>query len=127
MNEMPRHSVVYDKELKDTQEFKTLYGRYHSWSTRIYRDIFPTFQEFYDWSMSNNFVCGARLARKDPSKPYTQDNCLWVLPEGKEQHMTVDERKEIIDRWNETVNRIRVHYGLEPFERKEIESDETLL
>ena len=124
---MPRHSVVYDPQLKQTPEWKSLYGRYHAVKTSVYQDIFPTFQQFYDWAMANGFVCGAKLSRKDPNKPFTPDNCFWELPERKEQHMTVDERNEFIDRWNKTVNRIRVHYGLEPFENKENESNENLL
>lgn len=124
---MPRHRVVYDPELKKSQEWVSLYGRYNAVKTSIYRDIFPTFQQFYDWAMENGFVCGAKLGRKDPNKPFTKDNCFWVMPENKQTNITVDEKNEFIDRWNETVNRIRVHYGFEPFERKEIESDETIL
>ena len=112
---MPRHIVRYDKDLKETPEWKSLYGRYNSFNNRKYRQLFGSFQAFYDWSMANGFAMGARFDRLDPSKPYTLDNCCWVLNDASMLRMTADERTEAIKKWNETVNRIRVHFGMKPF------------
>lgn len=112
---MANQRAVYDPELRETQEFKILYGRYYSSGTTKYREAFATFQEFYDWSMANGFVNGARLGRKDPNKPYCKENCIWEPPIEKKSVYWADEREEAIKKWNATVNRIRVHYGLKPF------------
>jgi hypothetical protein len=125
---MPRGNPKYDKELKDTLEWKCLYSRYNATRTSIYRDVFPTFQQFYDWSMANGFVCGAKLGRIDTSKPFIQDNLMWTMPEGKQAKQFRIEVQESIKRWNDTVNRIRANYGMKPLrtERRSV-SDETVL
>lgn len=107
---MPR--FLYDAEIKFTDEFKILHHRYFS-ENKKYREAFPTFQEFYDWSMKNGFFNGAKLARRDPSKPYTPDNCYWKPPQEKNAFHG-DDQKEFIEKWNKAVNRIRVHFGLKP-------------
>ena len=112
---MPRHRVVYDKALKETPEWKILYNRYFNIGSQRYKDIFATFLEFYDWSMANGFVLGAKLVRRDPTKPWTLDNCRWGMPPEKKSTLWGDEQREAIDKWNKTVNRIRIHYGLTPF------------
>ena len=124
---MPRHSVVYDKDLKETMEWKILYGRYNAPNVRIYREIFPTFLEFYTWSMANGFTFETRLERIDPTKPFTPDNLMWVIPEQKNRSLSANEQYDFVDRWNKAVNRLRIHFGLEPFEIKESKNDETLL
>ena len=124
---MPHGNQKYDKSQRETLEFKDLYGRYKAPKSSKYRDLFPTFQQFYDWSMANGFVCGAKFECKDYSEPLTPDKFQWIIPTAKMTKITVEDKNDFIDRWNKTVNRIRVHYGLEPFENKENESDENLL
>ena len=127
MKQMPNGRYKYNQAQRETLEFKTLYGRYKAPKSSKYRDIFPTFQAFYDWSMENGFMYGAKLEIKDYSKPLTPDNCRWVMPAIKTTKITVEDKNDFVDRWNKTVNRIRVHYGLEPFENKENECNENLL
>ena len=123
---MPRHEIVYDPVLKETPEWKSLYSRYKNNTQNIYRDAFRTFQEFYDWSMANGFVIGAKISRVDYQKPFTKDNLRWEAPHDKTHAPEYDaEKRRAIEKWNETVNRIRKHYGMEPLERKKC--DETLL
>lgn len=113
---MPSTIVFYDKDIKETLEWQSLYNRYCSKCKNIpYKQIAPTFQEFYDWSMLNGFVMGARLVRYDDSKPYSRDNCHWLPPKDRIPDIKGAAREAAIAKWNETVNRIRIHYGLDPF------------
>lgn len=125
---MANQRAVYDPKQRETPEFKTLYRRYYSPTSHKYREAFGTFQEFYDWAMATGFVLDARLACKDPDKPYTPDNLIWTMPQMKQVDKYGIEVQESIKRWNETVNRIRVHYGLKPLrtERRFV-NDETVL
>lgn len=107
--------MVYDPELKETPEWESLYSRYNMWPTNVYKQLFDNFLDFYNWSMANGFAIGAKLVRWDVEKPYTPDNCRWVLSENKKIKVTIAERDEFVARWNKSVNRIRVHYGLQPF------------
>ena len=122
---MPKY--LYDAALKEDPDFKSLYARYVSKYDTKYREGFDTFMEFYEWSMENGYVPGAKFMRRDEDKPHNPDNCYWKPPEEKKHKYTSNEQKEMIEKWNKVVNRIRVHYGLEPFEQKEIADDETIL
>lgn len=121
---MPKHKVIYDPVLKETPEWKSLYAKYKN---KTYKKIegFADFVAFYNWAMESGFEIGAKLARFDESKPYCESNCYWEMP--KEQRLYGAELRASMEKWNETVNRIRVHYGMEPFESEDIESDETIL
>ena len=112
---MPRHVFTYDPALKETPEWQSLYNKW-AWLRKHRRgDAFAQFQDFYDWSMANGFVIGARLKLLDESKPYSPDNCLWMHPV-LEQPVYTEEDKQRISKWNEAVNRIRVRFGMTPFE-----------
>ena len=109
---MPRNRVVYDPKLKETLEWQSLYNRYKH--TPKYREIFDSFNEFYDWSMSHGFEIGAQLMRWDDRKPWQPDNCYWKATKEKNVPLYGDEQRERIAKWNKTVNRIRIHYGMTP-------------
>lgn len=125
---MVTHRAVYDPKQRETPEFQTLYNRYYSSNCHKYREAFATFQEFYDWAMATGFVIEAKLARKDPSKPSTPDNLIWIIPKRKQVEQFGLEVQKSIKRWNDTVNRIRANYGMKPLrtERRSV-SDETVL
>lgn len=110
---MPRHPVTYNKDLKETQEFKFLYNKWRWLMRQPHVKAFDVFQAFYDWSMENGFVIGAKLERRNDNKPFSPLNCVWTSPRCKRISHT-DEDKAWISLWNETVNRIRRHFGLEP-------------
>lgn len=114
---MPRHEFVYDKELKATPEWNPLYDKWGSIRKRPHSEDFELFQDFYNWSMANGFVIGARLKLLDAGKPYSPDKCRWMRP-GTEQNEYSALQKQQIANWNRAVNRLRVHYGLEPFPEK---------
>ena len=117
---MPQHEVVYEKELKETPEFQTLHNKYRN--TPI-KEGFGDFRAFYDWSMANGYYWGAKLERYDTSQPYSPENCFWCAPKSAPLHNYTEQEKQQIVKWNETVNRFRVHYGLEPFPEK-VDSEE---
>lgn len=112
---MPRHEVAYEKKLKETHEWQYLYTKWRWVCRRPHSEAFNDFRSFYDWSMANGFQIGTKLELLDDSKPYSPENCLWVHPAIKKPCYT-EEDKEWISKWNETVNRIRRHFGLKPFE-----------
>lgn len=112
---MPRHIVVYDKELKNTPEFQPLYSKWAGIRTRRFpiSEEFEQFLFFYNWSMANGYEAGARLRLLDESKPYGPYNCIWE-PAAMRPEWTAEEM-ERISKWNKTVNLFRIHFGLEPF------------
>ena len=112
---MPRHRVVYDKDLKETPEFQFLYNKWRQVLRHPYNDAFYEFMDFYNWSMSNGFVLGAKLTLIDTSKPYSPSNCAWMPPKERVPDIHGEEREAAIAKWNETVNRFRIHYGMKPF------------
>ena len=116
---MPKQQPVINKCLEASEECKILYRKFYRCAD-VYREVFDSFLEFYEWSMENGFQIGAKFKRKDENKPYNPDNCYWEQPKDKGVRLNSVEAQERIKRSNKTVNRIRVHYGLPPFENKEI-------
>lgn len=110
---MPMHKVVYDKELKDTQEWKNLYNRWRKIKSLSISPEFTTFEPFYRWSMKNGYSIGAHLVLIDSTKPYGPDNCEWI---GITDYSILrgEEREDFCKKWNVAVNRIRKHFGMKP-------------
>lgn len=111
---MPK--IAYDPDLKATPEWKFLYYKWMQIRKLEHSDDFNNFLDFYNWAMSHGYVCGAKLGRLYDSKPYSPDNCLWDGPMFEDPNFT-EEQKMWISKWNEAVNRIRRHYGMEPLEQ----------
>ena len=114
---MTRHKDIYDKDLKATPEWQYLYFKWQSIRKLPHSKRFDRFLDFYRWAMACGFVISAKLCLLDESKPYSPDNCLWVLPAGG-QPLFSAEQKRSIEKWNKTVGRIRAYYGMEPLEQK---------
>ena len=110
---MPRHQVIYGEKIKETPEFQFLYSKWLWLRRQPHSDDFKTFLIFYEWSMANGYMTGAKFKRRDPSKLFSPDNCLWVYRETNQKAYS-EEEKEWINLWNKTVNRIRRHYGMKP-------------
>ena len=115
---MPRHKFVYDKNLKETPEFQFLYSKWRWLRKQPNSEDFKTFLIFYEWSMENGYIAGAKFERRDESKPFSPDNCLWVYRETKKAYS--EEEKEWIKLWDKMVNRIRKHYGMQPIPEMEV-------
>lgn len=114
---MPRHNLVYDKNLKSTPEWRELYSKW-VWLRKSGSQLceeFKQFLEFYNWSMANGYVSGDRLKRMDENAPYSPENCMWVHPAEECRYYT-EEQKAWIAKWNKTVNRIRRYFGIETFD-----------
>ena len=74
---------------------------------------FLDFKKFYDWAMKSGWDGKANLKRFNECDPFDVENCYWDFPD------ETDRDKEIqksIAAWNNTVNRIRKHYGMPPVE-----------
>lgn len=111
---------MWSKRTYDPQLRKTDHGRrlYEYWRT-VHRGTdsieFETFPGFYEWSMQNGYTIGARLFRYDPDEPFNPDNCFWEPTKGKivnQKYVCRDFPRE--KQWDDVVNRIRQHYGMEP-------------
>ena len=110
------HTPAYDRKLKATPEFQYLYHKWRWIRNQQYSDAFAQFMDFYKWSMDNGFKLNeSRLEILDASKPCGPDNCRWYYSATAQREYTEEQKKQIAS-WNETVNRIRIHFGLEPFQ-----------
>ena len=112
---MPRHDFKYDKDLKGTPEFQSLYNKWQWIRKRKYSQEFEVFMDFYHWSLSNGFVIGAILKRLDNSKPWSPGNCVWEKPAEQPPAYT-EKQKAWIAKWNKTVNILRRHFNIETFD-----------
>ena len=87
-------------------------------------DFSPEFEEFpgfYRWAMKNGYTVGAKLLKYDLNEPYTPDNCFWIPHSERVENPTVPPLDhEWTKKWDETVNRIRLHYGMEPIHSPEV-------
>lgn len=114
---MPRHKDIYDKDLKETPEWRYLYVKWRDIRKRPHSKRFERFLDFYNWAMANGFIISAKIRLVDESKPYSPDNCRWERPADSQPCYTAEE-KESIEKWNKTVGQIRAHYGMKPLEQK---------
>lgn len=116
---MPRHKDIYDKDLKETPEWKFLYAKWCLIRKSQYGKEFERFNDFYSWSLANGFVMSAKLTRLDKSKPYSPENCQWI-PHAAKQIVFSEEDRQWIAKWNKAANRIRRHYGMKPLPGTEV-------
>lgn len=111
---MPRHSITYPKDIKETPDGKHIYGVWVRIRRMKRTTKFADYIAFYEWSMANGYQEGALLKLLDEAKPYGPDNCVW-RPATTKDHICGEAARKRIAEWNRTVNRIRVHYGMKPF------------
>ncbi len=118
---MPTAKISYDPQLRETEHGKRLYNYWKRARQNTDSDVFQSFPSFLAWAMANGYTLGARLFRRDENKPLNPENCFWAgritTTEGavKQEH---DRQRE--QKWDATVNRIRVHYGMEPIHSSEV-------
>ena len=100
-------------EIMKTEEGKVVY---YKWRRARQGGCCPEWEDFYafyEWAIESGFSAGLALIRKDRTVPFSPENCEWVDYREKEKRYLAE---EWIKEWNKTVNRIRVAYGMEPFE-----------
>lgn len=109
---MPRHEITYPAEMIKTESGSSLYNRWRKLRVEPHDPAWDDYREFYGWGMSNGYEVGSKLHRLDDAKPYSPDNCEWRLMDSRP--FKGEEKQEFIDRWNNAVNRIRLHFGMKP-------------
>ena len=114
---MARPSIANNREMMDSDHGKRLYAYWKRilWDTDS--PEFETYPGFYKWAMEAGYTSGANLLRRDGRAPYSPDNCVWIFREEGPAPMRDKERETL---WDETVNRIRVHFGMEPIHSSEV-------
>lgn len=117
--------TTYDPQLRKTEHGSRLYAYWK----RIHRDSdspeFQTFPSFFNWAMSNEYTLGAKLMKYDEFEPFGPDNCFWLakcecVGIGHGLGATIDRNLTWERKWDETVNRIREHFGMEPIHSEEV-------
>lgn len=77
-----------------------------------YENLFRSFSDFSEWSLSNGFFYGARLIRIDQCKGWSRENCKWVEIEKRSKRSCTD-RIAMEIQWNKFVSPIRKRYKKE--------------
>lgn len=108
-----------DEQKHDTSVYRTkgcrsLYARWCRLHKSEFGAEFKDYEVFYEWSLAAGYKYGALLLRRNPELPHSPDNSYWEIPGDVVIKGKMTERWVAL--WNETVNRIRLHYGLPPVE-----------
>ena len=114
---MPRHENVYPPEIRHSPSGERLYEYWKRVRLYHHAPVFDLFMDFYQWAMDNGYSDDLKLRRRDPSLPYGPDNCVWIHPT-QPARLYSKQDQEVAARWNETVNRLRIHFGMKPFRVK---------
>ena len=109
---MSQQSTGTVERIRSTEEGTYLHGLYYRIVQFDRGEGFDNFIAFYEWSMSHGFKPGKKLQKLVEQDPYSPGNCQWR--ELTPQELLSHEKCRAAD-WNRAVNRIRVHYGMEPF------------
>ena len=102
----------YNPEIRKTEVGSRLYTAWKKVRSGPHCDEWDDFVGFYEWASNSNYVLGAKLCLIDDSGMYCPKNVVWLLPDMEAEGATSDE--EFVYEWNQTVNRIRKHYGMPP-------------
>ena len=105
----------YDPALRQTEHGSRLYQAWRKIHRSPHCEEWEYFPTFYKWAMQSGYRVGAWLQKVDANEPYEASNCIWYYPGGDKKNVP----RSWADKWNETVNRIRKHYGMPPLEGTE--------
>ena len=112
---MPK--ITYASELRESEHGSRLYAYWKKIKDKTDSPEFMDFQSFYNWAIEANYSLGAKLYRRDCDLPYNPDNCVWIFREERPKDERAPEWEKL---WDETVNRIRLHFGMEPIHSSEV-------
>ena len=117
---MPSAKITYDAEMRKTDHGRRIYAYWMKVKRATDDPEFQTFPGFLKWAMQNGYTLGATLCLHDPFEPYSSDNCFWLAKGEKKQERVCPHDFEREKQWDEVVNRIRLHYGMEPIHSSEV-------
>lgn len=108
--------MKYGKKFLETEQGKRIYNIYY-WGIRRGGccEEWQNFDAFCDWVLKHWNEDAYAAGRVDTSKPFSPDNFRWKLRSDKSTYP----RNDFKTRWNETVNKIRAYYGMEPLVQKQ--------
>ena len=89
------------------------YALGYKWFSLVKRGCCPEwkdFEVFEAWAKECGWKISFVLRRYDKTLPFSPENCFWVERKGVHERTW---EEEFAERWNKTVNRIRLHYGME--------------
>ena len=111
---MPK--ITYDPEIRKSESGSRIYGAWKRLRKHPYNPIFEEFQNFYKWAISEGYVIGDKLMRRDESLPYAPGNCYWKSPKDEDipEEISAAWALEWCEKWDETVSKLRKHFGLPP-------------
>ena len=111
---MPRHENTYPPEIRHSESGERLYTYWRKIRVMDHVPAFDLFLDFYSWAMNNGYADNLKLRKVDPTQPWCPENCTWIplQPPKKQYHR---ETQETVSKWNATVNRFRIYYGMKPF------------
>ncbi len=117
--------TTYDPEMRFTEHGSRIYSYWKKVRRNTDYPEFTKFPVFLNWAMSNGYTLGAKLFRRDNAKPFTPENCYWLSSaewRGKDHGdgETLTYNLKWMRKWDETVNRIREHFGMEPIYSEEV-------
>ena len=104
----------YDPALRKTAHGAKLYNAWKKLRRDTHAEEWDFFPTFYNWAMQNGYVNGSFLRLVDETGAYEPNNCTWRSPGNDADYPPSTLSWE--HKWNETVNRIRKHYGMPPLE-----------
>ena len=118
---MTSTKTTYDPQLRKTEHGRRIYAYWRRIRKHDVSPEFEAFPGFYFWAMKNKYTIGAKLFKYEPDEPYAPDNCFWVPQSERIEIPTARPLdREMAKKWDETVNRIRLHYGMEPIHSSEV-------
>ena len=110
-------AITYDPELREGEHGRRLYAYWKRVKIDTDSPEFLDYSLFYKWAIDNGYRVGAKLAREDLTKPYSPENCFWFC---RKDHDYMPRDPEFEYLWDDTVNRIRRHFGMEPIHSSEV-------
>lgn len=110
-------AITYDQELREGEHGRRLYSYWKKVKADTTSPVFLDYPNFYKWSIDNGYRVGARLFKHDITAPYSPDNSFWFC---RSVDVTFARDPDFEYLWDETVNRIRRHFGLEPIHSAEV-------
>lgn len=112
---MERKKGTGYNKIMETSEGKRLYCYWQRIKKKGVSAEFAAFVDFYRWTKKSGYVLGAKLVRHYEFEPYSPENCFWMPPKEEEEAEEKNCRNYTREQeWDEVINRIRLHFGMEP-------------